>query len=448
MEQEDKIMAGEIKNRGKTVTAAGTCINLALGILYTWSIFKVAIKESIEAGGQGAFNWDISLLNDPYAVCCLVFALGMIVAGKCQDMLGPKITAIIGGAFVGIGFILISQTTSYVNWIFGFGVLVGLGIAFGYSSATPPALKWYPSTMTGKIVGIVVAGFALASVYIAPLAKMLINNWGLNNTMLFFGIAFIVVLSLLSMLLVNPPEGYVPVGFTDRRDKTEVNLKARETFKEEDSTPTEMIKTSLFWRLWVLYFIGAGVGLMVIGSVAGMAKSSMGEAAFLAVVLLAIGNAAGRVVAGTMSDRIGRGKTLASIFMMQAVLMFIAIPAIGADMASALLLVILSTFIGFNYGANLSLFPSFTKDFWGINNFGVNYGIMFTAWGVGGFIMSKISQTLMANSDSFAIPFIVAGVLLTIGTLLSFTIKDEKEIARKEIEKQKMESETEHLAAA
>lgn len=139
-------MSREIKNRGKIVVAAGTGINLALGVLYTWSIFKGAIKQSIETGGAGAFTWGLESLNDPYAVCCLVFAFMMIVAGKCQDKLGPRLTATIGGLLVGVGFIWISQSTAYFAWVMGFGVLVGTGIAFGYSSATPPALKWFPPT--------------------------------------------------------------------------------------------------------------------------------------------------------------------------------------------------------------------------------------------------------------------------------------------------------------
>jgi len=134
-------MAQSGKNKGWTVTFAGTGINLALGILYTWSIFKGAIKKSIEAGGEGAFNWNLATINDPYAVCCIVFAFAMILAGKVQDKMGPRTTALIGGILVGVGFIFISQTTSYIAWVLGFGVLVGVGIGFGYSSATPPALK-------------------------------------------------------------------------------------------------------------------------------------------------------------------------------------------------------------------------------------------------------------------------------------------------------------------
>jgi len=132
-------MTAASKNRGWIVTFAGTGINLALGVLYTWSIFKEAIKKSIEAGQPGGFDWPLASLNDPYAVCCLVFAFTMILSGKCQDKIGPRVTAFIGGILVGVGLLWISQTTSYVSWVLGFGVLAGIGIGFGYGSATPPA---------------------------------------------------------------------------------------------------------------------------------------------------------------------------------------------------------------------------------------------------------------------------------------------------------------------
>ena len=99
--------------RGWTVVLAGTGINLALGILYTWSIFKGAIADSIAGGGPGAFVWDKASINDPYATACLMFALAMILAGKVQDKFGPRITCMIGGLMVGAGFIWISQTTNY-----------------------------------------------------------------------------------------------------------------------------------------------------------------------------------------------------------------------------------------------------------------------------------------------------------------------------------------------
>src|SRR3954468_4444059 len=117
-----------VHNRGPLVTFAGLGINLALGVLYTWSMFKSAIGKE--------FGWKVEQLNDPYALCCLVFAFTMILAGRCQDHFGPRLTASIGGLLVSCGLILTSTTHSYGMWLAGFGVLVGLGLGFGYSSAT------------------------------------------------------------------------------------------------------------------------------------------------------------------------------------------------------------------------------------------------------------------------------------------------------------------------
>ena len=418
-------MAEAVKNRGWRVTFSGTAINLALGILYTWSIFKGAIKTSIETGDPGAFNWDIAKLNDPYSVCCLVFAFAMILAGKCQDKFGPRITAFIGGILVGIGFIWISQTTSYTAWIIGFGVLAGTGIGFGYSAATPPALKWFPPAKTGLIAGLVVAGFGLASVYIAPLSQYLLRIWGLQSSMMFFGIAFLLVVCGLSVNLVNPPAGFSPAKATPNPGNGKKPASAPAVPIQKDSSPSEMLKTPTFYLLWVLYFIGSGAGLMVISSIAGMAKKSLGEAAFVAVAILAIGNAGGRIIAGMLSDKIGRKHTLTMMLAFQAVLMFVAIPVVGSKDTSAFILVLLATLIGFNYGTNLSLFPSFTKDLYGLKNFGVNYGIVFTAWGVGGLVLSGLSQRLMASSGgSFSSSFVTAGILLAVGAVLTFTLKN------------------------
>lgn len=397
-----------IVNRGWTVTFAGTGINLALGVLYAWSMFKGAIEKD--------FGWDAARLNDPYALCCLVFAFSMIVAGRCQDKLGPRVTAFAGGLLVGIGLFIASRTTDYLAWVIGFGLFAGTGIGFGYSSATPPALKWFPASKTGLIAGLVVAGFGLASVYIAPLSEFLLNRYGVLNAMLFFSIFFVLVVCGLSLLLVNPPAGYVPgaAGTTGKAAAKPAAL---------SSTPGEMLRTPTFYLLWVMYFIGAGAGLMVISSVSGMAKASMGQAAFVAVAVLAVGNAAGRIAAGLLSDRIGRRWTLFIVLLFQAALMFLAIPVTGSKEITPVVIVLVATLIGFNYGANLSLFPSYAKDLWGLKNFGVNYGVLFTAWGVGGFVLSRLQQMLKAQSGSFTSSFVTAGVLLLVGAALTFLVR-------------------------
>ncbi|MBI5444166.1 MAG: OFA family MFS transporter [Deltaproteobacteria bacterium] len=407
-------MMTSIRNRGWIVTFAGTGINLALGILYTWSIFKGAIKASVEAG-DGVFRWNPASLNDPYAVCCLVFAFAMVLAGKCQDKFGPRITALLGGVLVGAGFLWVSQTTDYLSWVLGFGVLAGLGIGFGYSAATPPALKWFPPAKTGLIAGLVVSGFGLASVYIAPLSQYLVDGFGLQKAMLFFGVGFLVSVSGLSLFLVNPPEGFSAQA-APRAGAVAAPAQA-------DLSPSRIVRTPGFWLLWMLFFIGSGAGLMVIGSVAGMAKKSLGSLAFVAVAIMAVGNAAGRIVAGYLSDRIGRARTLFAMLSLQAVLMFAAIHVLGAKGSGPVPLVLLATFIGFNYGTNLSLFPSFAKDLWGLKNFGTNYGVLFSAWGMGGFVMGRVSEMLFASTGSFDACFVTAGVALSLAALLSMRLQ-------------------------
>jgi MFS family permease len=240
--------------------------------------------------------------------------------------------------------------------------------------------------------------------------------------MMVFGIAFLVVVCGLSVNLVNPPAGFVPEDNNPTGSSNVAKIVAKPA--KQDCTPSEMMKSPAFYLLWILYFIGAGAGLMVISSIAVMAKKSLGEAAFVAVGILAVGNAGGRIIAGMLSDRIGRKNTLFIMLAFQAVLMFVAIPVVGAESPSALALVLVATLIGFNYGTNLSLFPSFAKDLWGLKNFGINYGILFTAWGVGGFVLSKLSQKLIvASSGSYSSSFITAGILLVIGAILAFTFK-------------------------
>ena len=409
-----------IKNKGWQVVSSGTGINLALGVLYAWSIFKGAIKASIEKGGPDAFQWDNASINDPYAVCCLTFAFAMILAGKCQDKIGPARTALIGGLLVGAGFTLIAFSTSYLAWVIGFGVLAGAGFGFGYSAATPPALKWFSPAKTGLIAGIVVAGFGLAPVYIAPLSSWLLGVFGIQKSMLFFAAGFTVVVCGLSFLLVNPPQGYVPPEPENAGPVAKLNAAK----PLNNATVSEMLRSYKFYILWVTFFIGAGAGLMVIGSVAGLAKKSMGSMAFVAVAIMAIGNAAGRVVAGVLSDKIGRRATLFIMLAFQAALMFAAIPVVGSN--SAALLVLLATFIGFNYGSNLALFPSFTKDYWGIKNYGLNYGALFTAWGIGGFVMGKVSEMLNAQPGGLSKSFMLAGGLLAFGAAMTIFLAELK----------------------
>jgi predicted MFS family arabinose efflux permease len=127
-----------------------------------------------------------------------------------------------------------------------------MGIGFGYSSATPPALKWFPPAKTGLIVGIVVSGFGLASVYIAPLSTYLLKVGGISWAMMVLGIAFAIIVSLFSLLLANPPAGYTPSGSPV---KTQGPAKAAAPAKaQQDLTPMQLLKNPSFYVMWIAFF--------------------------------------------------------------------------------------------------------------------------------------------------------------------------------------------------
>ncbi|HEY3374224.1 MAG TPA: OFA family MFS transporter [Candidatus Aquicultor sp.] len=420
-------MSQPSKLRGWTVVSAATALNLALGVLYSWSIIAKALKEPIE---QGGFGWVATQTQLPYAVACGMFAIMMVFAGRAQDKFGPRIVATIGGALVGIGLIIASFASAHnIIWaIIGFGVLAGSGIGLGYASATPPAIKWFPPAKKGLISGIVVAGFGLASVYIAPLTTTLIKGQGINSTFMILGIGFFVVSILVSQALKNPPAGYVPAAATAPRKDTK---KAPAANGKHDFEWFEMIRTPQFYLLWVMFALGAAAGLLTIGSLASIVSAKIAGASTdvavlaeaakwssLMVAILAIANAGGRLIAGALSDLIGRVRTMRLVFFYQAVcmLLFPELNTIGMLIVGAMM-------VGFNYGALLSIFPSTTGDYYGTKNFGVNYGLVFTAWGFGGVFGPIMAGMIKDATGSFQLAFQISAGLCLLAGVISFLAK-------------------------
>jgi OFA family oxalate/formate antiporter-like MFS transporter len=410
MSEEIKKAKPEIKNHGWRVTFAGMGINLALGILYTWSVISKRIPDD--------WGWNEDDKSLPYMIACLVFSLIMVPAGRMQDKISPRIVATIGGILVGLGFIVASMTTSLMVFVIGFGVLVGAGLGFGYASATPPAVKWFPAAKTGLIAGIVVSGFGLASVYAAPLTTLLIANLGFSTAILLLGIAFLVVVVSLAQILKPPPEGYIPISSELKKPDVESN-------KKEDFSPKEMLTTWQFYLIWFIYVCGAGAGLMVISKLAAIADKQVGiTMGFVLVAMLAIGNGGGRILAGMLSDKIGRKAMMFICFVSQAFLILLLSKATGESALGTIpAMAIISALIGANYGANLSLFPSITKDFYGLKNFGMNYGLVFTAWGVGGFMLAKLAGAMYVKHQTFAIAYYGASALLILAAIMTILVK-------------------------
>ena len=144
---------------------------------------------------------------------------------------------------------------------------------------------------------------------------------------------------------------------------------------------------------------------MIIGHMAKITAKQLPaglDLGFFLVAVLALGNAAGRIVAGIVADRIGGVRTMTAVFVTQAALMGLAFSA------TPLALVPVAVAVGFCYGANLSLFPSTTAGFFGTKNLGVNYGLVFTAWGMGGVFGSMTAGTIVDSTGSYGLAYAVA----------------------------------------
>jgi OFA family oxalate/formate antiporter-like MFS transporter len=402
--------------RGWVVAFAGLGINLALGVLYSWSVIAKVLSKSVAEGGWG---WSAGTASLPYAICVGVFAVSMVFAGRAQDRFGPRIVASVGGALCGVGMIVASFGTpaSILPITIGFGVFTGVGIGLGYAAATPAAVKWFPSHRKGLVTGIVVAGFALASVYIAPLTKLLLQSYGVSGSFRFLGIMFLIVTVGLAQLLVDPPAGYVPAG-TRPEPVTASGMTAPAANPDYDWR--DMLRTRQFVLLWLMYACSAFAGLMIIGHMAKIAAIQMSglDLGFLLVAVLAIGNALGRVVAGIVSDKIGGVRTMLVVFVAQAALM-----GVLAFSNTVALLVPVAAAVGFCYGANLSLFPSTTAGFFGTKNLGVNYGLVFTAWGVGGVFGSMTAGSIVDSAGSYGVAYAIAAGLCVLAAGLTFLTK-------------------------
>jgi len=406
-------------------------INLVLGILYTWSVISKGIPDS--------WNWSEADKSWPYAIACLVFSITMVPAGRLQDRIGPSLVARAGGLLVGLGMILAGLTTSPAGYILGFGVMAGAGMGFGYAAATPAAVKWFPPAKSGLITGVVVSGFGLSPVYAAPLVKWLMAAWGIQNTMLTLGAGCLIIIAGF-----RPVPALIPGGLAQMLDQPHKNHvsepEATETKRPGhvgawgDSSPLEMLRTAQFYMLWFTYACAAGAGLMVIGKLAVIARHQAGlELGFLLVVVLAAGNGGGRIVAGVVSDKVGRKTTMFICFLLQTVLVILLSRVKrGSFFAYAPVMAVISALIGANYGANMSLFPSITKDYYGLKNFGMNFGLIFTAWGTGGLALALLAGRMYDVTGSFDVAYYGAAALLIPASIVVLCFKPPKPQANDE----------------
>ena len=403
--------------RGWVVTAAGAILALAFGILYVWSVIKSGIPDS--------WGWTHADKALPYSIMVTVFSLVMVPAGRLQDRLGPRPVILLGGFLCGLGCVMSGLGgASKAAYILGFGFVTGTGVGFGYSALTPAAIKWFPPRKTGLVAGLVVAGTGLAPVPLAPLAQWLLQYFarpnaegmlvpGVSQTLIALGIGVWVITATVGWLVTNPPKGFVPAGSGGA---------AATDFPE--LSPGRMLRAPQFWILYLMYFSGASAGLVYISVAADIGRQALGEMAFFTVVVLSAGNTLGRILAGAISDRIGRHQTLFLEFLAQAITVFLLFhlrSSGGGGNVTAVLALVFA--IGLNYGGNLTLFPAMTKEYFGVRHFGVNYGSLFTAFGTAGMIMPWLNGHIKDSFGNTAPMAFIIIALLCGSALLSLYSK-------------------------
>jgi OFA family oxalate/formate antiporter-like MFS transporter len=414
-----------VPGRAWVVTAAGTSVNLCLGILYGWSVWKAALvsatkhHQPMSDVNEGWTYLDAAEGTWAYAICGFVFALFMIPGGRLQDRYGAKIGATLGGLFLAAGCIVAGLMHSYLGLVIGFGVLGGIGMGLGYAAATPAAVKWFPSSSRGLVVGLVVAGYGAAAVYISPLADFLIANYGLTGSFVGLGVLFAVVVVIAGQLLTPPPAGYVPPAPANAQG-------ANAPRSGMDFSAKQMLRTWQFYALVFLFIVSAQSGLLVIANAkplltgAAAGNKFFADNAWLLVTFIGVVNALGRVGTGRYSDRIGRLNAYAINGAVSAVCLVVAPWVLGEK--NVILLFAIIGVMAWQYGGTLAVMPALTADYYGAKNLGLNYGLVFLGWGVA-FFMPQLAGYIERETGSLESAFYLSAGLLITGVLISRAIQ-------------------------
>ena len=375
-------------------------MNLALGTLYGWSVFVAPLEKQ--------FGWKRADTSMVFTIAVVVFALSFVVAGRIQDRFGPLYCSLAGGILVSLGFFLCSYTTNLAYLYVCFGVIGGLGNGFGYATPIPVMAKWFPDKR-GLAVGLAVGGYGAGSAIFGPLSQLkLIPAYGLPATFQILGGVFLVMTMVGAFLLKNPPPGYKPAGWTSAAGQA--------AGPSRDFSPGEVLATPTFYLMWVAYALGCSAGLMVISQLVPFATSVGIAAASLTTMTLvvgAFGNASGRILSAWMSDKLGRINVLRTMIGIS----ILAMPLLYALGGNVALLYLLVFVVYWCYGTQLSVNGAAAADFWGTKNAGINYGMLFTAWGVAGIIGPRIGGVLYDKYHNYQAAFYAGAALAAVALL-------------------------------
>jgi OFA family oxalate/formate antiporter-like MFS transporter len=377
------------------IAIAGVFLQVALGAVYAWSVFRVPLAKQ--------FGWSISEVTLTFTISIFVLGIAAFFGGLWLNRKGPRIVALTGGFLYGAGVFLASFSDHRLWWLYlTYGVIGGTGVGFSYIVPVAVLVKWFPDRR-GLITGIAVGGFGAGALVTAPLATRLIQSVGVLPTFAYLGVAFLLVTVAAGYFMQNPPNGWKPDGWA----ATGTQAAQRST---HDYTLGEALRTWQWWALWLLLFLNTSAGISVIsqesplfqelGRVSAVAAASM-------VGVASIGNAFGRVFWAWASDSITRRATFAVMFLAQVIL-FWTLPSLS----SAGALTIVAFIVLMCYGGGFGTMPAFAADYFGSRNVGPVYGLMLTAWGfASAFGPLLIAYMRQANGGYGGALHAIAGVM-------------------------------------
>jgi len=403
-------MEEKVTNRWIMVYAA-LVMQLCLGILYSYSVLRGPLMKEV--------GYTVKEAGYPFIASLFFFAVGMIAAGRWQDKAGPRTVGIFGGVLLAIGAAVAGvMYKSLGGLIFGYGILGGLGVGFAYVTPIATCIKWFPDKR-GTITGLAVFGFGAGTLIFAPLLGKLVASSGIATTLYIVAAIMLICVCGSAAIFKAPPAGYKPAGWNPPQPAAGAQV------VKANYTPEEIIKTGSFWVLWLIYFLGAAGGLMIIGQAVpiGVEVAHLDKAvAAGGLGIMSLFNGLGRLVFGSISDKLGRAKTVMIMFVIYIICFVFVVP----NGTNFIVYVVGLSAIGFAYGGWLALMPSMTADYFGTKSLGANYAYLFTAWGVAGIGGPYMIDAIKTATGGFTYAMYVTAVTSVIGIFLCAIIKPPK----------------------
>ncbi|WAM33066.1 L-lactate MFS transporter [Caldicellulosiruptor morganii] len=380
----------------------GVLMNICLGSVYSWSVFRKPLEEALDLSATQS--------GLPYMFFLVFYALLMPITGRYIDRYGPRVVAMVGGTLVGIGWLFAGFSDNLPMITIGYGVIAGSGVGIAYGVPIAVSTRWFEDKK-GLAVGLTVLGFGMSPIVTAPIARRLITHFGPFVTFRVLGVIFFIVIILLALFF----------RFPNRKEK-EPNEKISEEINGsiQNFTPSEMLKSSTFWYLWLCFVIGTFSGLMAIGISSPVAQEIVKltpEMAALSVSIFAIFNGLGRPLFGFLTDKISPRYAALINF---AVIFFSSLGMLFVKEGSKLLFIMAFCMLWLSLGGWLSIAPTATAKFFGLLHYSKNYGLLFTGYGVGAILGNLISGSVRDISGSYMFNFYITSILSIIGIIIAF----------------------------